>query len=94
MLVSSVSVFFFRDDWQTQNPMGVASNISGVSFAAAIAALSIGRIGMVTLRIFKNKSKEEGRQEERQKILTAVTKIVSEEDLEKIQKLLREEKSS
>ena len=49
---------------------------------------------MVTLRIFKNKSKEEGRQEERQKILTAVTKVVSEEDLEKIQKLLREEKSS
>ena len=68
--------------------------MSGVSFATAIAALSIGRTSMVTLRIFKNKSKEEGRLEERQKILTAVTKVVSEEDLEKIQKLLREEKSS
>ena len=93
-MVSSVGVFFFRDDWQTQNPMGVAGNISGVSFATAIAALSIGRVGMVTLKIFKNKSKEEGRQEERQKVLKAVTKVVSEEDLEKIRELLREEKSS
>ena len=89
-----MSVFFFRDDWQTQNPMGVASNISGVSFASAIAALSIGRVGMVTLKIFRNKSKEEGREEERQRVLKAVTEVVSKEDLEKIRELLREEKSS
>ena len=94
MIVSSVSVFFFRDDWQTQNPMGVAGNISGVSFAFAIAALSIGRAGMVTLKIFRNRSKEEGRQEERQRVLKAVTEVVSEEDLEKIRELLREEKNS
>ena len=94
MIVSSLSVFFFRDDWQTQNPMGVASNISGVSFASAIAALSIGRVGTVTLKIFRNKSKEEGREEERRRVLKAVTEVVSEEDLERIKKLLREEKSS
>ena len=93
-----MGVFFFRDDWQTQNPMGVASNISGVSFASAIAALSIGRVGMVTLKIFRNRSKEEGREEgreeERQRVLKAVTEVVSEEDLEKIRELLREEKTS
>ena len=57
--------------------MVVAANISGVSFATAIAALSIGGIVMVSLKIpkmpniFRNKSMELGQEfgEQRMKAL-------------------------
>lgn len=53
-----------------QNPMGVAANISGVSFATAIAALSIGGIVMATRKMpkmFWDKWLEEGIREGIQK---------------------------
>ena len=70
----SLGILWFGDNWKTQEPLGVAANISGVSFATAIAMLSIGGSLVAITKmpnIFRNKSLEQGRREERDLALEA-----------------------
>jgi hypothetical protein len=53
LIAYSVGVLWFGDDWKTQNPMGVAANISGVTFASAISVLAIGGLAMATYKMPK-----------------------------------------
>lgn len=101
LIACSLGVLWFGDGWHTQEPLTVAANISGVSFATAIAAISIGGIVMVIPkipRIFRWKSLEEGREEGerigRQQVMDAAAEEIPEEALERIKERLREQERS
>lgn len=100
---------WFGDDWKTQKPMGVAANISGVSFATAIAALSIGGIVMVLPKIpniFRIKAMEEGlqrgleqgleqgREQGIREAIQAVKEKQPDETLDQVAERLRRERRS
>ena len=65
LVICSVVVYWYGDDWDSQGPVGIVADISGASFAMAIVILSAGRVAMVMTRIFKRREKEEGREEGR-----------------------------
>ena len=97
----SLGVLWYGDAWKTQEPLGVAGNISGVSFATAIATLTMGKAAMVLYKIpniFRNKSLEEGRregrQEERNLALEADRQRRDGETLAQAMERLRKERSS
>jgi membrane-bound ClpP family serine protease len=54
----------------------MASDISGASFAFAIVTLSVGRVTMFATRIFRDKRKEEGRQQGRQEMKALVLRAI------------------
>ena len=93
----STGAFWYGEGWkQTESPAGLASDISGISFATAIVILAIVRVAMTLTKIskiFRNKSleagREEGREEERERNLAVVKGAVSQEIYEKIAEQIR-----
>ena len=97
-MVYSTGAFWYGDGWkQTENPAGLASDISGISFATAIVILAIVRVAMTLTKIskiFRNKSLEEGREEGQERTLEVVKGVVSPEVYEKIAEQIRQSNES
>jgi hypothetical protein len=78
LIVSSAVAFWYGDNWDSQKPVGTVSDVSGASFAFAVVTLSIGRVTMFATRIFRDKRKEEGREEGRQEMKALVLRAIRE----------------
>lgn len=78
LVACSAVAFWYGDYWNSQNPVGMASDISGSSFGFAIVALSVGRVIMITTRIFRDKRKEEGRQQGRKEMKALVLQAIKQ----------------
>ena len=103
----SIGAFWIGNGWGAQNPLGVAADISGVSFATAIGLLSLGGIAMVLSKmpripnILRSRLSEEERKHEREagrqagedEFIRAATGIVSPEVLEQIIERREQEES-
>ena len=95
----SAGALFWGDVWN-QNPLGVAADISGVSFATAIAILCIGGILMLGWRmpripnIFKSQTLEEGRKQGREegekRFIDAAAGVIPDETIERIKERMEQ----
>ena len=90
-LLCTAVAFWYGGDWNSQRPVGIVADVSGASFAIAIVLLSVGRVLMLMTRIFRDKRKEEGRQEGKALVLRAINEKREGETIEQaIERLERE----